>query len=160
MKKITLAFDMDGTIADLYGTENWLHDLKTGKKGLFANLKTMVDMKELTSLCEGFETIVITWLPMTTDLRLENMSVQAYKAQVEQEKREWIKNHFPICETIHALDYGVNKADVITSSINTHILVDDNHEVRSMFEEKGGIVINAEADILEQIRTVRKVLGM
>ncbi len=160
MKKLTLAFDMDGTIADLYGREHWLHDLKTGKKGLFANLETMVNMTELTRLCEGFEVIVITWLPMTTDLRLKNISVEEYKLQVAKEKIQWIEKHFPIATTIHPLDYGVNKADVLGDSVRTHILVDDNKDVRAMFEEEGGITIDAQADILEQIRTVRKVLGM
>ena len=38
-----ILFDLDGTVADLYGTENWLELLLNETKGLFRNLKVMTN---------------------------------------------------------------------------------------------------------------------
>ena len=38
---ITINFDMDGTIADLYGEENWLDDLINERTTPYANAKPL-----------------------------------------------------------------------------------------------------------------------
>lgn len=49
MKKIY--FDMDGTVADLYGEKNWLDNLRKEVCGSFINLRPLVDMTELAMVC-------------------------------------------------------------------------------------------------------------
>lgn len=119
-------FDMDGTIADLYNEENWLSRLQNEQKGLFRNLKVMHDKNKLTKVLNdlvelGFEIEVITWTP-------KNVS-QDYIGIVEEEKKEWIQEHFPIIKNIHCLDYGVPKQKAKYKKAKLEILIDDNLEV-------------------------------
>lgn len=44
-------FDMDGTIANLYGEENWLDNLQNEREGSFINLQPLVDIAELSRVC-------------------------------------------------------------------------------------------------------------
>ena len=127
----TIYFDMDGTIADLYGTPNWLTDLQSETKGLFRNLKVMHDKEKLTEIFHqlkemGFAVEVITWTP-------KNVS-DKYIKTVEIEKKEWIKEHFPIIEKIHCLDYGTPKQNAPIKNTKHQILVDDNIEVNTLWE--------------------------
>lgn len=119
-------FDMDGTIADLYNEENWLPRLQSESKGLFRNLKPMHDKDKLTKVLNdlielGFEIEVITWTP-------KNVS-QDYVKIVEEEKREWIEENFPIIKNIHCLAYGIPKQKANYKKSKLEILVDDNLEV-------------------------------
>ena len=58
-------FDMDGTIADLYGVEGWLEYLINGNPFPYANAKPMVNMNRLarrlnTLQREGNEICIIS----------------------------------------------------------------------------------------------------
>lgn len=124
-------FDMDGTIADLYNAENWLEMLLAETKGLFRNLKTMHDKTQTTKAIErliglGYEVEIITWTP-------KNVSNDYIKI-VEQEKKEWIAENFPMIEKIHCLGYGVPKQNAVKTREKIQILVDDNLEVNEMWE--------------------------
>lgn len=135
-------FDMDGTIADLYNEENWLSRLQNEQKGLFRNLKPMHDKDKLTKIFNdlvelGFEIEVITWTP-------KNVS-QDYIKIVEQEKKEWIQEHFPIIKNIHCLNYGVPKQKAKYKKAKLEILVDDNLEVIEMWntpKQRKSIIAN------------------
>ena len=111
-------FDMDGTIADLYNTDNWLDLLLNETSGLFRNLKVMHDKRKLQSIikrlqAKGYEIEVITWTP-------KNVS-QDYIKVVEQEKKDWIAEHFPMIETIHCLGYGVPKQQIGRASCRERV---------------------------------------
>jgi 5'(3')-deoxyribonucleotidase len=135
-------FDMDGTIADLYNEENWLSRLQNEQKGLFRNLKLMHDKNKLTKVFNdlielGFEIEVITWTP-------KNAS-QDYVKIVEEEKKEWIQEHFPIIKNIHCLAYGVPKQKAKYKKAKLEILVDDNLEVVEMWntpKQRKSIIAN------------------
>lgn len=65
-------FDMDGTVADLYGSDNWLENLREERVGAFVNLAPMVNMEELRKVCmelmaQGWRFGIITWLPMQAE---------------------------------------------------------------------------------------------
>ena len=49
MKKIY--FDMDGTVYDLYGIDNWLEMLINEEKGAFLIGNPLVDMNKLENIC-------------------------------------------------------------------------------------------------------------
>ena len=62
-----ICFDMDGTIADLYGVEGWLAKLRAEDASPYRDAKPLYDMDELnlvlTALSnEGWEIRVISWL--------------------------------------------------------------------------------------------------
>ena len=65
--KNTIYFDMDGTIANLYGCENWLDSLINGKTKPYREAKSMVDMRKLGKLlnalkANGYEIGIVSWL--------------------------------------------------------------------------------------------------
>lgn len=126
-----LFFDMDGTIADLYGTENWLEMLLAETKNLFRNLKVMHDKEKLTKAikdlqAKGFEIGVITWTPKEVS--------EEYIGIVAEEKRNWIAEHFPMITEIHCLGYGVPKQNAPIKKSGLMILADDNTEVNEMWD--------------------------
>ena len=71
MKSISVYFDLDGTLFDLYGKRNWLEMLENEKAGAFATGRLMQNIDKerlLTVVAElanyGVKFNVITWLPM------------------------------------------------------------------------------------------------
>jgi hypothetical protein len=63
MNKIYL--DMDGTLVDLYGQQNWLERMTTEKKGLFLKAKPLINIASLQRLVKKYNLYIeiITWLP-------------------------------------------------------------------------------------------------
>ena len=145
MKKI-LVFDMDGTIADLYGVEGWLEMLKAEDETPYKVAKPMYNMEVLNSLLnilkiEGWKIVVTTWLAKG--------STKEYDKKVRTAKLEWLdKIHFPYDE-IHLVKYGTTKADCTRKHGGFQILVDDNEKVRKGWNL--GNTINANENILEAL---------
>ena len=89
-----ICFDMDGTIADLYGVKGWLNALHNEDATPYAVAKPMWDMEKLREVLlalanEGWEIRVITWLSKD--------STEEYKDKVRAAKLEWLKRYnFPI----------------------------------------------------------------
>ena len=128
IKKI--CFDMDGTIADLYGVKGWLDDLQNENARPYEIAKPLVDMDRLGELLTqlrnfGVEIVVITWLAMG--------STKEYDKKVRQAKLEWLeKYNFPYTE-LHMVKYGTTKANTIRKTMGENeqaILFDDNEKVR------------------------------
>lgn len=64
--KMTIWFDMDGTIADLYSVENWLPMLRAYDPAPYALAKPLVHMATLARLlhkaqANGYKVGVISW---------------------------------------------------------------------------------------------------
>ena len=56
MKRVKyLCFDMDGTIADLYGVENWLNDLRNENARPYRVAKPIYDMDTLNFLLDALK---------------------------------------------------------------------------------------------------------
>ena len=63
----TLVFDMDGTIANLYGVKNWLNDLRSANPRPYEVAEPLYDMDILNSILSifrgsGWKIVVTTWL--------------------------------------------------------------------------------------------------
>ena len=63
----TIWFDMDGTIANLYGVENWLPKLQAHDASPYADAKVMWNMNQLARLLNRVQAIgygigIISWL--------------------------------------------------------------------------------------------------
>lgn len=148
MKKIY--FDMDGTVADLYGEKNWLDNLRNEREGSFINLRPLLDMNELAMVCHqlmnlGYSFGVITWLPMGASYEFERVC--------EEEKRAWVEEFMPWVSEFYAQSYGVPKQYAPSKRAAEMILVDDNAEVRAMWNtEVQRSSIDATQDIIKELR--------
>ena len=152
MEKVKmLVFDMDGTVADLYGVENWLSMLRSENPLPYIKAEPMWDMEILADLLNEFRAqggivAVVSWLSMD--------STQQYKEMVRLAKREWLmKFDFP-ADKIHLVQYGATKANCVRKLLQkdeTAILFDDSEKVRSGWT-LGETIDPTEQDILEVIR--------
>ena len=112
-------FDMDGTIANLYGVEGWLDDLNAHNPRPYAMAKPMVNMQALAHRLNnlqraGYEVCVISWLSKT--------STREYDELVTKAKLEWLAKHLASVQfdEIHIVAYGTPK-----STLGKGILFDD-----------------------------------
>lgn len=142
----TLVFDMDGTIANLYGVEGWLEMLRAEDATPYKVAEPMYDMDSLAELLKllkeiGWTIAVTSWLAMG--------ATKAYDEKVRQAKREWLeKYNFPFDE-IHLVKYGTTKANCTRKNGGFQILVDDNEKVRNGWNLGG--TINANENIMEKL---------
>lgn len=148
-----LIFDMDGTIADLYGVPNWLPMLRAYDPTPYRKAKPMWDMMELARLlrlaqAQGIEIRIITWL--------SKESTPEYDREVRIAKREWLSTQdFPF-DRFHGVKYGATKADSVRKYLgegDTAILFDDNAKVREGWH-LGEAIDPIECDILEVLRGI------
>ncbi len=104
-------FDMDGTIANLYGVENWLEMLIAQDPTPYAIAKPLVNMANLARLLHkaqrlGYEIGIISWLSKTTTAE--------YDMAVAEVKVEWLRKHLPSVEwdEIKIVAYGTPKHEL------------------------------------------------
>ena len=125
MRKIYL--DMDGTIADLYGVENWLEDLIAGNERPYREAERLVEEEELAELvADGYELAIVSWLAKNSN--------KEYDRKVRNAKREWLKANYPNIKftEIHIVKYGTPKSRVVNEK---GLLIDD--EIPNRREWKG-----------------------
>lgn len=145
MNKV-IVFDMDGTIADLYGVDGWLADLRNENVRPYVVARPMYDMDILSGLLNvfrdmGWEIVITTWLAKG--------ATKTYDDAVRKAKREWLaKYEFPYDE-IHLVRYGTTKADCTRKKGGFQVLVDDNEKIRSGWHL--GSTINANEDIIKAL---------
>lgn len=144
-----LVFDMDGTIANLYGVEGWLNDLQTGKTRPYEIAEPLYNMNELNEILHrlqelGWRIAITTWLA-------EN-ATKEYDKAVSIAKKEWLaKYNFPYDE-IHCIKYGTTKANSTRKKGGFQILIDDNKKVRDGWTL--GTTVNANYDITKFLKAL------
>ena len=122
-----LVFDMDGTIADLYGVDGWLDDLHAERTRPYDEAKPLYNMVELAELLNRLRTL--GWLVCVTTW-LAKDATKEYNKAVTKAKKDWLaKYNFPYDE-IHAIKYGRTKADCTRKYGGYQILIDDNEKIR------------------------------
>jgi len=129
MKKI-IYFDMDGTIADLYGVKGWLEAINAEDATPYKvaePLPAIALAKEFEE--KGYEIGVITWLAKG--------ATKEYNKVVRKVKRDWIAKNLPQATEIHIVKYGTPKYKVAKNK--NGILVDDEEPNRKAWK---GIAIN------------------
>lgn len=105
----TIWFDMDGTIADLYGVENWLPMLIASDPTPYAIAKPMLRLSTLAYMLNrlkyeyGYRLGVISWLAKS--------GTPQYNAEVTATKYAWLKTHLPsvVFDEINIVPYGIDK---------------------------------------------------
>jgi len=119
-------FDMDGTIADLYGVDGWLSDLIACETRPYEIAKPLVDPLALCAFlneakANGHEVGIISWASKggTTE----------YNARVATAKREWLARNLPTVtwNEIRVVAYGTNKK----TACGEGILFDDEEGNRN-----------------------------
>jgi hypothetical protein len=122
-----LVFDMDGTIADLYGVDDWCNKLNSSNPTPYMEAEPMWNMAELADTLSalktiGYRVVITSWLAMN--------STKAYADEVRTAKLNWLEAHnFPYDE-IHMVKYGTTKANCTRYHNCEQILFDDNEKVR------------------------------
>lgn len=128
MKNKMMCFDMDGTIADLYGVPNWLEKLRAEDASPYREAAPMWDINSLNAVLlalieQGWEIRVISWLSKD--------ATPEYKKAVRMAKREWLTRYNFPAEKVHLVAYGTTKAKVIRNcGADPAILIDDQQNVR------------------------------
>lgn len=124
-------FDMDGTIADLYGVENWLDYIISGSATPYEIAKPLVNLSSLARLLnklqkKGYKIGIISWLAKG--------STKEYDIEVTRAKEKWLEKHLPSVEwnEINIVEYGTFKETVANNSKG--ILFDDESNNRKYWK--------------------------
>lgn len=124
----TIFFDMDGTIADLYGVENWLDYLIASDALPYEIAKPLIRLNALARILnrlqkQGYKVGVISWLAKNSNT--------AYDEKVTKAKKEWLKKHLASVnfDEIHIVKYGTPKQTF--AKTENDILFDDEEKNRN-----------------------------
>ena len=125
---MTIWFDMDGTIADLYGVQNWL-DYLIAKDALpYEVAKPLVRLSALARILnnlqrKGFKIGVISWLSKN--------STADYDEAVTNAKLEWLGKHLASVDfdEINIVKYGT--PNQMFAKSENDILFDDEEKNRN-----------------------------
>lgn len=124
----TIFFDMDGTIADLYGVENWLDYLIASDALPYEIAKPLIRLNALARILnklqkQGYKVGVISWLAKNSNT--------AYDEKVTRAKKEWLKKHLASVnfDEIHIVKYGTPKQTF--AKTENDILFDDEEKNRN-----------------------------
>ena len=129
----TIFFDMDGTIADLYGVENWLDYLIASDALPYEIAKPLIRLNALARVLnrlqkQGYKIGVISWLAKNSDTD--------YDEKVTKAKKEWLKKHLASVNfnEIHIVKYGTPKQTF--AKTKNDILFDDEEKNRNNWTGK------------------------
>ena len=141
----TIFFDMDGTIADLYGVENWLDYLIASDTLPYAVAKPLLKLSSLARILnrlqrEGYRIGVISWLSKS--------GTEEYNNAVTETKKNWLKKHLASVhfDEINIVKYGTPKQ--MFARTENDILFDDEEKNRNNWTGKA-FDVNAILEILK-----------
>ena len=144
---ITINFDMDGTIADLYGVENWLDYLINENAFPYENAKPLVRLntlaRKLNNLQKnGYDLAIISWL--------SKCGTEEYNNRVTEVKKAWLEKHLPsvVWDRITIVPYGTPKENFCNNPLD--ILFDDEERNRVNWTGRAFDVYN----ILDTLKTL------
>lgn len=123
-------FDMDGTIADLYGVDGWLDMLRAYDPTPYLKAKPLVNMSKLAKRLHKLQAMgrrigIISWG--------SKVSTPQYDEAVRQAKEFWLSDHLPSVKwnEINIVPYGTPKINFIRSDKDT--LYDDEARHRDIW---------------------------
>ena len=142
-----ICFDMDGTIANLYGVENWLSDLDNENARPYEEAKVLLNMnsfaKRLNRLqAKGHKIVIISWL--------SKFGSDDYNEAVTEVKKAWLKKHLGSVkfDEMNIVKYGTPKSLFCSSADD--VLFDDEKPNRENWLGRAYDVNN----ILETLATL------
>lgn len=147
MKDKWIWFDMDGTIADLYGVDGWLEDLIAHNTRPYAQAKDIYNVFDLLEIMialkeKGYKLGVISWGSKENN--------KEYDKAVEIVKKAWLYDRLmdALLDEIIVTPYGVRKADTCRK-FGYGILVDDEKQNRDAWDL--GVTIDATQNIIKAL---------
>ena len=124
---MTLYFDMDGTIADLYSVDGWLDKLIAEDSSPYREAMPLCRLSTLARQLNraqqlGLQLGIISWT--------SKESSESYHEAVQQAKLQWLKKHLPSVkwDKIHIVKYGEEKGQFAAPR---DILFDDEEKNRA-----------------------------
>ena len=142
-------FDMDGTIADFYGVDNWLDMLMNSDTTPYRVAKPLINMNVLARYLnrlqgKGYAIGIVSWLSKKGNNK--------YNKEVTETKKKWLAKHLKSVKwnEVHIVKYGTPKHEVV-NNING-ILFDDEEQNRTNWK---GIAYN-EKNIINVLKTIDK----
>lgn len=137
--KITINFDMDGTIASLYGVEGWLEYLENEDITPYEIAKPLLRFSTLarklnTLQKNGYKIGIISWLSKSGS--------PEYNEEVTLAKMEWLTAHLPSVkwDRITIVPYGTPKQNYCENPLD--VLFDDEEKNRNTWTGKAYDVNN------------------
>lgn len=125
---MTINFDLDGTLVDLYNVPNWLEKLTNSDPSPYAIAKPLVNFSRLARfinrlIANGHEVNIISWTSRNGS--------PTYNAEVAQTKRDYLKKHLPSVHftNIFIVPYGTYK-----ETLANGILFDDEENNRKYWK--------------------------
>ena len=125
---VTINFDLDGTIADLYGVDNWLGMLIAHDETPYAIAEPLLRLNILARMLNklqrnGYNIAVISWLAKDSN--------SDYDMRVTNAKLEWLAKHLPsvVWDRITIVEYGTPKEQFCETPFD--ILFDDEENNRN-----------------------------
>ena len=142
-----ICFDMDGTIANLYGVPNWLENLIAEDVRPYREAEVLLNMNSLARKLNklqknGYEIVVISWL--------SKCGSDSYNQAVTETKKAWLRKHLGSVkfDEINIVKYGTPKSLFCKSADD--VLFDDEKPNRENWNGKAYDVHN----ILEVLNTL------
>lgn len=142
---MTIWFDMDGTIADLYGVENWLDMLRANDPTPYATAKPLLRLATLAYMlnkaqANGYKIGVISWLAKNSNAE--------YDKAVTTAKLTWLAKHLKSVrfDYINIVEYGTPKQNFMNTK--NDILFDDEQKNRENWLGKA----YTETEIMEVLK--------
>ncbi len=134
MMNKAIYFDMDGTIADLYGVENWLSYLIERNPLPYEIAKPLIRLSALAHKLNklqalGWKIGVVSWLSKEDN--------PDYNKVVTEAKKMWLKKHLASVhfDDVKIVSYGTPKSTVVNE---IGILFDDEERNRIEWNNAGG----------------------
>lgn len=155
MKRIVY-FDMDGTIANLYGSRKWLDDIMANNSRPYRKARPLVDMETLTKQLKvmqdnGWKIGVVSWLAKNSN--------KDYDYAVTQAKIKWLNKYLKglTLDDIKIVPYGTPKSQVV--EYKGGILFDDEMPNRQEWTNSGGIAYDV-YNIINALQSISIAYGI
>lgn len=142
----TLVFDMDGTLANFYGVDGWLEDIRNENTRPYDIAKPLYNMEVLNAIldllrAQGWSIAITTWLAKG--------STKAFDDMVRASKIAWLQKYNFSYDEIHLVRYGTTKANCTRKNGGVQILIDDNEKIRKGWHL--GSTIDANKNIIDEL---------
>lgn len=139
MKKITINFDMDGTLNRFYDVPNWLDYLINEDTAPYEIAEPLLRLSALARRLNalqknGYRLAIISWL--------SKKGTEAYNAEVTEAKLDWLAKHLPSVhwDYIDIVPYGTPKETFCRTAED--VLFDDEEHNRNNWTGKAYDVEN------------------
>lgn len=145
---MTINFDLDGTLVNLYGVPNWLDMLINEDTTPYEIAKPLVNFSHLARLlnkliANGAEVNIISWT--------SKGGSPEYNEAVAQAKKEYLEKHLPSVKfsKILIVPYGTPKYTLAKG-----ILFDDEEQNRNGWRKHNGTYSFDETDIINTLKAL------